>query len=1179
MNESFINEKQCLWRKLSDCVNAKSRTICLMSFFLLLSTFIPVLAQDAKVSLNKQNVPLSAILDEIETKTNYLFVVNSKVNTKREVSVKVKQEPVKNVLEHLFKGMDVAFSQEGSHIIIGSKDNTRVTKRTLTGVVKDENGETLINANVMIKGTTIGTVTDFDGKFSLTGDFLNGDVLVFRSLGMKPQEMTIGTKNNFLIVMTEDTKLLNEVVVTAMGIEKKASSLTYATQQVAGKELTRAKDANFINSLQGKASGLVITPNASGAGGSSKLLLRGNSSILGNNSPLIVLDGVPMADRTGNQIGDALLSGGTGKDGGDGLSNINPDDIASITVLKGANAAALYGSSAANGVLIITTKQGTEGRVNIDVSSSSMFEKPLIVPQFQNYYGAKVGNYSDVSINPNNPVQKRRLEQSSWGLPMGALSQNTLAEIPYARNNGNDNIGNFLETGTNFNNSIAISSGSKVSSTYFSYGYTTANGMIPANAFYRHNATFRQTVKAYNDRLQFNFSGSYIKQRTYNRPGSGFYANPLYTLYLMPRNADIRYFENNSEVMGNLYYNKAINDVYRSHEVIGPIQQWPWIGDENQNSPYWYTNRLKTMQTRERIFAMIGVKAEIIKDLTANVRLKIDNTTDTNEEKTYKGTKAKEAYNSIYSYGNASNRQLFADFLVSYVKKISDFDISANLGGSTQKDDVSTLGFNYWMGDSTAIPNKFSPTNIITSVNGTNIGSYKGKNQNWSNALYGTISVGYKELAYVDATVRTDWSRAFTQFELFGTPDHYTYYSVGGNALLEKIFRMNPEIINNMKLRLSYSEVGNSIPNIDMTALGENIGNLSASGSAYRNFANPVPEMLRSTELGLDGSLFNRKIDFDVTFYNTMMLHQWLPKKAATGAMLPLNSGRIRNRGLETTLSYTLSPNPNIFWKTTVNYSYNVNKILETYGPNGDNVMAVEPVFQGGLRIKYEVGKPYGELYGKTFMYDDKGNIRLDRKGAPRITTDYNHYLGNANSPHHLSWGNMFNYKNFNIYALIDGKIGGKVISYTEARMDMYGVSKRTGDVRNSGVIYLKKEIIGSDIVGTPVAGVVMPDGNIAPAMEYYRAIGGGEPCLSEYVYDATNFRLREVSVGYTFRNIFGNGKDFSVSVVGRNLCFLYKDSPVDPDVSVSTANSYGGIEAFSLPTARSFGLNLKASF
>ncbi|MEG1903869.1 MAG: TonB-dependent receptor plug domain-containing protein, partial [Bacteroidales bacterium] len=367
MNESFINEKQCLWRKLSDCVNAKSRTICLMSFFLLLSTFIPVLAQDAKVSLNKQNVPLSAILDEIETKTNYLFVVNSKVNTKREVSVKAKQEPVKNVLEHLFKGMDVAFSQEGSHIIIGSKDNTRVTKRTLTGVVKDENGETLINANVMIKGTTIGTVTDFDGKFSLTGDFLNGDVLVFRSLGMKPQEMTIGTKNNFLIVMTEDTKLLNEVVVTAMGIEKKASSLTYATQQVAGKELTRAKDANFINSLQGKASGLVITPNASGAGGSSKLLLRGNSSILGNNSPLIVLDGVPMADRTGNQIGDALLSGGTGKDGGDGLSNINPDDIASITVLKGANAAALYGSSAANGVLIITTKQGTEGRVNIDV--------------------------------------------------------------------------------------------------------------------------------------------------------------------------------------------------------------------------------------------------------------------------------------------------------------------------------------------------------------------------------------------------------------------------------------------------------------------------------------------------------------------------------------------------------------------------------------------------------------------------------------------------------------------------------------------------------------------------------------------------------------------------------------------------------------------------------------------
>lgn len=1141
-------------------------------------------SQNARITLSRNNSTIEAILNEIESQTDYLFIVNSNIDINKKVSVKVKETSVSKVLNDLFKGTNVHYSMEGTHIVLSDRvieqlspsDNKEVI---ITGTVIDNSGEPLPGVNILLKGTTIGVITDFDGKYSIRIPEAKGE-LTFSYIGYSSIVLPVGNKTVINVTMKEDTEILGEVVVTAMGIERKAASLTYATQSIGGSELTRAKDANFINALQGKSAGLVITPNASGAGGSSKLLLRGNSSILGNNQPLIVLDGVPMADRNSTQIEDALLSGGNTTDGGDGLSNINPDDIASMTILKGANAAALYGSKAANGVIIITTKQGTEGRVSIDVSSSSLFETPLVTPQFQNDYGSNASFYYDNSLNPNEEVYKRRLELQSWGPRMGSYSQATLNEIPYARNSGMDNVSSFLQTGTNFNNSISISSGTKVSSTYFSYGNTTAQGIVPNNKFYRHNVSFRQSIKFFDDHLQLDLSGSYIKQKSKNRPGSGFYGNSLYSLYLMPRNADIGYFKNNSEVQGEMYYiNKYNNEqTYRTTGVVGPIQQWPWISSDDQNSPYWYMNRLNREQERERMFATIGMKVNIIKGLTAEARFKVDYTRDTNENKTWKGTKHNVLYNSIYEYSKNSSDQLFADFLISYNKKFGNFDVSANLGGSTQKDDYSSFGINYWMNDSTAIPNVFDPENIVTK-DGASTNTTKTKDQNWENAIYATASIGYKDMAYIDGSVRTDWARPFTQFEIFGIPDHFTYFSVGGNVMLDRAFAFENKYAENLKLRLSYSEVGNSIPNLNYGAMGLNFGSMGAVASAYRSFYNPVPEKMRSTEIGLDGNLFNRTVTFDITFYNTMMVNQWLPKSSSTGGMLPLNSGKIRNRGLETTVSYILSPNADFNWKTTVNYSYNTNKILETYGENLDSPMTTEPVFQGGLRVKYEVGKPYGELYGKTFMRDENGKILTDRKGAPRITTTYDEYLGNANSPHHLGWGNAFNYKDFSLYFLVDGKIGGTVISYTEARLDYNGVSKRSGDARNSGITYLQKGVIGGVPVGETVPGIVMPDGNIAPVQEYYQAIGGGEPCLSEYAYSATNFRLREVSLGYTFRNVFGNGRNLGVSLVGRNLFFLYKDSPVDPDVSVSTANSYGGIEAFSLPSTRSFGINLKASF
>ena len=750
--------------------------------------------------------------------------------------------------------------------------------KIVKGKVIDATGEPLIGASVLVEGTTNGTVTDFDGNYSLNVSGSNAK-LVVSYIGYKTQVIAVGNKSVIDVTLSDDTKLLGEVVVTALGIEKKAESLTYATQKVGGDELTRAKDANFINALQGKTAGLVITPNSTGAGGSSKLLLRGNSSVMGSNSPLIVLDGMPMAERNTSQIETSLLSGGNSTDGGDGLSNINPDDIENITVLKGANAAALYGSKAANGVIMITTKKGKEGNVSLTVSSSSLFETPLVLPKLQNKYGANIEMFADAALDPNNPVSRRRLNIYSWGSPIGQLSNGALMDVPYARNYAVDNIGSFFQVGTNFNNSVSASFGSEKAASYLSYGNTTSQGIIDDNKFSRHNLTFRETMNFFKKHLEVNLSGSYIYQKSNNRPGSGVYANPLYDLYLMPRNADLGYFENHSETWGQLYYINAVNGVYPKANAEGPIQLWPWNNEENRNSPYWYQKRLLKQSIRERFFATIGAKVNIIEGLSAQARFKIDRTRDTDESKTFQGTRAKTFYNSIHEFNKAEQNGIFADFLISYNKRIKDFDLAANLGGSTTKETFESVGWNYWMNDSTSTPNVFDPKNVIYSKkDGAHIPVGIGRSENWENAIYGTVSLGYKDMAYIDASFRTDWSRVYTQFSLLGTPDHYTYFSVGGNVLLNSLFDIQSEVFNHGKVRVSYSEVGNSIPNQNYGGMAKDYSNEILQASEFRTFYNPLPETMRSTEFGFDVRLLRNAIDFDFTFYNTMMLHQWLPK-------------------------------------------------------------------------------------------------------------------------------------------------------------------------------------------------------------------------------------------------------------------------------------------------------------
>ena len=505
----------------------------------------------SRISLSEVNTPVEDVLKKIEKEAKCLFVFNTQVDTQRKVNLNVKNKAVSEVLDIMFKGTDVSYSIQNPNIMLskraaaqeqakGNKSAATAAQATngsriVTGNVTDASGETLIGLTVKVAGTSVATATDIDGNYSIKVP-AGSNELEFSYIGYQTVKQPINGKDKIDIVMRDNTKLLDEVVVTAMGIARKEETLSYSTQTVGGDELTRAKEANLINSLQGKSAGLVITPNSGGAGGASKILLRGNASMLGNNAPLIVIDGVPMQNSVNGQMdmdgGGATMMADGSKESSDALSQLNPDDIESITVLKGANSAALYGSAASNGVLMITTKKGKEGQLRIDVSSSTTFETPLKLPQIQSVYGAQMSGSvaNGFSMNSN-----------SWGQRMNTLGDEyyNTANSPYHLTRNAYDISDFYRMGTNFNNSISLSGGTKVAQTYFSYGNTTANGIVETNKFERHNIALRQSFSFFKDKLKIDISANYINQKTKNRPTGGTFFNPIYQLYTSPRNLDM----------------------------------------------------------------------------------------------------------------------------------------------------------------------------------------------------------------------------------------------------------------------------------------------------------------------------------------------------------------------------------------------------------------------------------------------------------------------------------------------------------------------------------------------------------------------------------------------------------------------------------------------------------------
>ena len=993
---------------------------------------------------------------------------------------------------------------------------------TVRGRVVDVSGEPLIGATIREKGGTRGTVTDIEGNFILSVP--DSAVLQVSFVGYESIEVSVGGRKTLEIQLRENTVMLDNVIITALGLEKKEASLAYSIQKVKGEELTRMKEVNMITALAGKAAGVQINKNSSGIGGSAKVSLRGIRSASGDNQPLYVIDGVPMLNIGTEQAYSAI--GGTAnagnRDGGDGISNLNPEDVESISILKGAPAAALYGSQAANGVILITTKKGnTAGQRNIHFSTGLTFDKAFSLPKMQNCYGV-----SDVV--------------DSWGEKTYLPTSNEL----------ND----FFRTGLTSITSVSVNYGNEKIQTYFSYANTTGRGIVDKNQLTKHNINLRETAVMFNQRLKLDGNVNVMRQIVKNKPVSGgFYMNPLVGLYRFPRGEDLSYYKDNYEI-------------YDPERKLG-IQNWHTFTEDFEQNPYWIQNRIQSKETRMRSIISLSANLRINSWLTVQARGSVDYISDKMRQKFYASTApALCGANGRYIEMDYQETLIYGDVMAMGKRKWEDFALDVAIGGSINDKNVNSTRYDS-KNASLKYANVFNLANIVMS--GSASIDQKIDSRRQLQSVFGTAQVGYQDKVFLDLTARNDWAStlAYTSHEKSG----FFYPSAGLSFLIDKWIQL-PEWISFAKLRGTYSKVGNDIPQF----ITNSVSHITAGGELQANDAAPFkemePEMTHSVEVGTEWRFFQSRLGFNLTYYRTNTHNQFFKLPALAGDMYAyryVNAGDIQNRGWELTVDATPVLTPDFTWKTSLNFSSNRNKIKElheelkelVYGPSS---------FSSSYAMKLVKGGSIGDIYGKAFVRDAEGNIVYqtegDHKGLPAVEGEGNTIkVGNANPRFIMGWNHTFSYKGFSLYFLLDWRYGGKILSQTQAEMDLYGVSQVTALARDRGYVILEGQQIDN------VKG-------------FYKNIVGGRAGVTEYyMYDATNLRLREVSLNYTFPKKWMQKtkvlKDLQLAFVARNLCFLYKKAPFDPDLVLSTGNDNQGIEVFGMPTTRSLGFTVKCEF
>ena len=1084
----------------------------------------------AQLNLNMSRTTLGTVIEQIKTQSKYQFFYDDKLAATTVEKVDVKNASIEDALTAILKGKNISFKVEDNIVYLSEKSQSgqegtqQGKERTITGQVSDDMGP-LIGVNVLVKGTSVGCITDFDGNFTLTTTEAN-PVIQFSYVGYKTQEIAAKEQSVINLMMESDSQLVEEVVVTALGIKRATKALSYNVQEIKSDELTRVKDANLVNSLSGKVAGVTINASSSGVGGASKVVMRGTKGIDQSSNALYVIDGVPMFNLSG-EGGQEFDSKGSSE----AIADINPEDIESMSVLTGAAAAALYGSHAANGAIVITTKKGKEGRLSLTVSQNTEFLRPFVTPNFQNSYGT-----GDL-LSSAGSVEK------SWG--------NKLNPSNYM---GYDPINDFLRTGVVATETVSLSTGTEKNQTYFSASAVNSVGMVPNNDYDRYNFTFRNTTSFLNDKMTLDVSASYIKQKDQNMVNQGTYSNPLVTAYLFPRGDDwneVKMYER-WDTSRNIY-----------------TQYWPQgIDTFTGQNPYWIAYRNLRENNKDRYMLSGSLSYKILDWLSVSGRVRVDNSASTYTEKLYatsNTTLAEGSNNGLYGISNTNDKQTYADIMLNINKNFGEnLTFQANIGASLsdmQQDVLQNRG----PISEDGIPNVFNVFQLDDSKTKRTQSGFHDQTQ----SVFASLELGYKSTYYLTLTGRSDWPS-----QLAGpnsTQSAFLYPSVGGSVILSELLKL-PQQISFLKIRGSFASVGLPFPRFlaNPTYSWDNSNKVWQSKRNYPMY-NLKPERTDSWEVGLTARFLNH-FNLDLALYTTKTYNQTFDPKISVSSgysTLYVQTGSVRNKGVELGLGYS-NEWGKFKWSSNYVFSTNKNEILELLEnyvhPETGTVITKERLDVGGMgqaRFILKKGGSLGDLYSTADLQrDSNGNILVDQNGS--VTANYNAEdikLGSVFAKCNMSWRNDFSWKNLNFGFMLSARIGGIVYSATQAAMDMYGVSESTEIARNQGGVYVN----GTDLVN---------------AQKWYTTIGSQSGIPQYYTYSATNLRLQEASVGYTIpRDKLWNVADVTVSLVGRNLLMLYCKAPFDPEAVASTGNYYQGIDNFMTPSARSLGFNVRFKF
>ncbi len=1016
---------------------------------------------------------------------------------------------------------------------------------TVKGTVTDgDTNEGLPGVNIQIKGTSDGTSSDIDGNYSLEVE--NPDaVLLYSFIGYGTQEIPVNGRSFINVQMQESLETLQEVVVTALGIERDKKSLGYASQNISGDQLTEAREANVINSLSGKVAGVQINQAGTGVGGTSKVVIRGFSSIAGSNSPLYVVDGIPMQNPQG---GGAQFGG---LDYGDGVSNINPNDIESINVLKGASATALYGSRGQNGVIMITTKKGKSRKgIGVEINSNFTVEEGLIFPEFQNKFGR--GSNGNYPLNSSGEFNDGILD--SWGpRTKGQVLPNWTGDSTAYTSQPN-NIEDFFRRGFTASNSLSLSGGNENTQARASIGHLKNEGIMPNSSLERLNLNLHVNSDL-SDKLKIEGKINYIRQDGFNRPNLTLSPdNPMNSLIQMPRNIRLADLQNYITPDGQprVYTNGSVNT---------------W------QNPYWAVNLNTNNDTRDRIIGFLKLDYQITEWLKVHLRTGTDFYNDFRQNRNatntiYRVTPDKSFYSEYYGRNEERN----TDILFSSFNVINqNWSIAANLGANARQNTARSLSTT---AQGLNIPNFFVIQNALSTQ--TSEGASEVKN----NSIYGSATLEYNDYLFIEASARNDWSSTLPS-------DNWSYFypGISSSFVFTEALDLNWGPLTFGKIRGSYAEVGNDTgPGQLQTIFAVNA--LSHGGQTLGQILStqpPVdlkPERTKSYEVGLELGFFYDRVKTNITYYyagtNDQIIAPEVSKASGFRAAL-INAGLVVNQGVEATLNIAAVQKNDFQYNTYFNFTKNVSEVKEL-APNIETINLGNQIYdQFGVAVLAEVGGRFGDIYAnQAYLRDEAGNRIISAQGLPVPDPDGRKKIGNFQPEFLLGWGHNLTYKQFSFSALLDIRKGGDIFSFSNSVAAANGNAFYTRDNRLEWYAgaggYVAEGVTES---GEPNAVEIDPQ-------TYWQNVGGrGSLYAEEFLYDGSFIKLREMTLGYNVpSDIFGNNfiNKLRISLVGRNLFILHKNTEgFDPESTFNSGNAQG-IEAFAFPSTRSLGVNINLS-